>query len=173
MGSILDDIDTIINDGDTHVVKTKLFERIVNHLSPYEKKHNTVIIDSYTINRKISDEIQTLKYCGVRDLYKYFYLNESEIRQLCSDKNTVREVQNNSYSFCIRGNRGEYYNGHFKVNLDNSLTLLAGGTIMIEMDDELFKKQLVLLDEASKDEKADIKTLVAEIVPTYKRKDSK
>jgi FlaA1/EpsC-like NDP-sugar epimerase len=43
----------------------------------------------------------------------------------------------------------------------------------IEMDDELFKKQLVLLDEASKDEKADIKTLVAEIVPTYKRKDSK
>ncbi len=40
----------------------------------------------------------------------------------------------------------------------------------IEMDDELFKKQLVLLDKASKDEKSDIKSLVEEIVPTYKRK---
>ncbi len=40
----------------------------------------------------------------------------------------------------------------------------------IEMDDELFKKQLVLLDKAAKDEKSDIKSLVEEIVPTYKRK---
>ena len=40
----------------------------------------------------------------------------------------------------------------------------------IEMDDELFKEQLKLLDKASKDEKADIKSLVEEIVPTYKRK---
>jgi len=40
----------------------------------------------------------------------------------------------------------------------------------IEMDDELFKKQLKELDRASKDEKADIKSLVEEIVPTYKRK---
>lgn len=43
----------------------------------------------------------------------------------------------------------------------------------IEMDDELFKKQLALLDEASKDENSDIKSLVAEIVPTYNRKDNK
>lgn len=40
----------------------------------------------------------------------------------------------------------------------------------IEMDDELFKEQLKLLDKASKDEKSDIKSLVEEIVPTYKRK---
>lgn len=43
----------------------------------------------------------------------------------------------------------------------------------IEMDDELFKKQLALLDKASKDENSDIKSLVAEIVPTYKRKNNK
>ncbi len=43
----------------------------------------------------------------------------------------------------------------------------------IEMDDELFKKQLKLLDKASKDENSDIKSLVAEIVPTYTRKDNK
>ncbi len=43
----------------------------------------------------------------------------------------------------------------------------------IEMDDELFKKQLQQLDSAAKDETCDIKSLVAEIVPTYKRKDNK
>ena len=37
----------------------------------------------------------------------------------------------------------------------------------IEMDDELFLKQLKLLDQASKDESSDIKKLVAQIVPTY------
>ena len=40
----------------------------------------------------------------------------------------------------------------------------------IEMDDELFKEQLDRLNKAAKDEKSDIKTLVEEIVPTYKRK---
>ena len=37
----------------------------------------------------------------------------------------------------------------------------------IEMDDELFLKQLKLLDQASKDESTDIKKLVAQIVTTY------
>ena len=37
----------------------------------------------------------------------------------------------------------------------------------IEMDDELFLKQLKLLDQASKDENSDIKKLVAQIVTTY------
>ena len=37
----------------------------------------------------------------------------------------------------------------------------------IEMDDELFLKQLKLLDQACKDEDSDIKKLVAQIVPTY------
>ena len=37
----------------------------------------------------------------------------------------------------------------------------------IEMDDELFLKQLKLLDQTSKDESSDIKKLVAQIVPTY------
>ena len=38
----------------------------------------------------------------------------------------------------------------------------------IEMDDELFLKQLKLLDQTSKDEDSDIKKLVAQIVPTYR-----
>ena len=37
----------------------------------------------------------------------------------------------------------------------------------IEMDDDLFLKQLKLLDQASKDESSDIKKLVAQIVSTY------
>ena len=40
----------------------------------------------------------------------------------------------------------------------------------IEMDDEEFKQQLARLDSASKDEFSDMKGIVAEIVPTYKRK---
>ena len=40
----------------------------------------------------------------------------------------------------------------------------------IEMDDELFKKQLLRLEEAYKAESTDMKELVAEIVPTYKLK---
>ena len=40
----------------------------------------------------------------------------------------------------------------------------------IEMDDELFKKQLVRLEEAYKAETTEMKKLVAEIVPTYKLK---
>ena len=43
----------------------------------------------------------------------------------------------------------------------------------IEMDDDLFVSQLEKLDAVAKDEKSDIKSLVAEIVPTYKRKDNK
>ena len=40
----------------------------------------------------------------------------------------------------------------------------------IEMDDELFKQQLQRLDEASRSETEHMKDIVAEIVPTYKRK---
>ena len=39
----------------------------------------------------------------------------------------------------------------------------------IEMDDELFKKQLLRLEEAYKTEVENMKDIVAEIVPTYKR----
>ena len=37
----------------------------------------------------------------------------------------------------------------------------------IEMDDELFKKQLERLEEAYKAETTEMKEIVAEIVPTY------
>ncbi len=40
----------------------------------------------------------------------------------------------------------------------------------IEMDDEKFKEQLARLEEACKAEVGDMKDIVAEIVPTYKRK---
>ena len=39
----------------------------------------------------------------------------------------------------------------------------------IEMDDALLEQQLKRLDEASREESEDIKDIVAEIVPTYKR----
>ena len=40
----------------------------------------------------------------------------------------------------------------------------------IEMDDEKFKEQLQRLDQASREEVGNMKDIVAEIVPTYKRK---
>ena len=40
----------------------------------------------------------------------------------------------------------------------------------IEMDDEMFKQQLVRLEQACKNEVGDMKDIVAEMVPTYKRK---
>ena len=40
----------------------------------------------------------------------------------------------------------------------------------IEMDDELFKKQLARLDAAYRIEAENMKDIVAEIVPTYKQK---
>ena len=40
----------------------------------------------------------------------------------------------------------------------------------IEMDDGKFREQLLRLEEACKDETGNMKDLVAEIVPTYKRK---
>ena len=40
----------------------------------------------------------------------------------------------------------------------------------IEMDDELFKKQLQRLNEAARGEAENMKDIVAEIVPTYIRK---
>lgn len=143
MSSILDDIDKIINDGDTYVVKMKLFNHLIEDnltnnqpIDEYLEQYR-VEITPYYLRRVLSNIIEALKHCKVRDLYKYLNLNELEIRQLCSDKNTIKEVQNCSYSFCIRGNTGQYYNGYFRVNLDNSLTLLNGGTIMIEMEDDL------------------------------------
>ena len=143
MSSILDDIDTIINDGDTHVIKTKLFDRVIEDnltnnqpIADYLEKYH-VEITPYYLGRVLSNMIEALKHCKVCDLYRYLNLNELEIRQLCSDKNTIKEVQNCSYSFCILGDKKQYYNGYFRVNLDNALMLLKGGTIMIEMEDEL------------------------------------
>ena len=40
----------------------------------------------------------------------------------------------------------------------------------IEMDDEKFKEQLSRLEAACKAEVSDMKDIVSEIVPTYKRK---
>ena len=40
----------------------------------------------------------------------------------------------------------------------------------IEMDDAVFKQQLQRLEAASKDEFSNMKDIVAEMVPTYKRK---
>ena len=42
----------------------------------------------------------------------------------------------------------------------------------IEMDDELFVSQLARLEEAYKVEVTNMKDIVAEIVPTYKRTDN-
>lgn len=132
MSSILDDIDNIINEGDSHVVKTKLFETFYNGcIVEYKLSHPELLV-----KRIINDRRQSLEHLTVGDLYKYFYLNELEIRQFCSNRSIVKNVQETLYSFSVPEGQGlTYYHGKYTCNLDNALYALTGGTFVIELDD--------------------------------------
>lgn len=132
MSSILDDIDNIINEGDSHVVKTKLFETFYNGcIREYKSSHPELLV-----KKIINDRRRALEHLTVGDLYKYFYLNELEIRQFCSNSSFVKNVQNTLYSFSVPEGQGlTYYHGKYTCNLDNALYALTGGTFVIEIDD--------------------------------------
>lgn len=135
MSSILDDIDTIINDGDTHVVKTKLFETFYSEIVRNYESYKTSSPE-WLVKRIINDRKLAFEHLTVGDLNNYFYLNELEIRQFCSDNSIVKNVQDTLYSFSIPKNQGlEYYHGKYTCNLDNALYALTGGTFVIELDD--------------------------------------
>ena len=113
MGSILDDIDTIINEGDTHVVKMKLFEKFYNEITRDCESYKTSSPE-WLVKRMINDRKYAFEYLTVGDLFTYFYLNESEIRQFCSNSSIVKDVQDTSYSFSVPVGQGlTYYHGKY------------------------------------------------------------
>jgi hypothetical protein len=143
MGSILDNIDTILNEGDSYVVKTKLFETFYSEIIRDYESHK-IPSTEWLVKRMINDRRLALEHLTVGDLFTYFYFNELEIRQFCSNSNIVKDVQDTLYSFSVPKNQGlEYYHGKYTCNLDNALYALNGGTFIIEIDDVDCGKYLI------------------------------
>ena len=138
MASILDNIDNTLNSGNSYVVKMKLFEtfssEIVRNLQSYGAYYS--LSSESFVKRMINERRCGFEHLTVGDLKNYFYLNELEIRQFCSDSSIVKNVQDTLYSFSVPENQGlAYYHGKYTCNLDNALYALTGGTFIIEIDD--------------------------------------
>ena len=135
MGSLLDNIDNTLNSGNSYVVKMKLFETFYSEvLIDCESYSYKTTSPDWLIRRKINERRCAFEHLTVGDLKNYFYLNELEIRQFCSDSSIVKNVQDTLYSFSVPENQGlAYYHGKYTCNLDNALYALTGGTFIIEM----------------------------------------
>lgn len=138
MGSLLDNIDNTLNSGNSYIVKMKLFETFYSEvLRDYESYKTSS--PEWMIKRLINERKCAFEHLTVGDLKNYFYLNELEIRQFCSDSSIVKNVQDTLYSFSVPVKQGvghyNYYHGNYTCNLDNALYALTGGTFMIEIDD--------------------------------------
>ena len=136
MGSLLDNIDNTLNSGNSHVVKMKLFETFYSEVlrdCEIYKASST----EWMIKRLINERRCAFEHLTVGDLKNYFYFNELEIRQFCSDSSIVKNVQDTLYSFSVPVKQGvghyNYYHGKYTCNLDNALYALTGGTFIIEM----------------------------------------
>ena len=134
MGSLLDNIDNTLNSGNSHVVKMKLFETFYSEVlrdCEIYKASST----EWMIKRLINERRCAFEHLTVGDLKNYFYFNELEIRQFCSDSSIVKNVQDTLYSFSVPESQGlTYYHGKYTCNLDNALYALTGGTFIIEID---------------------------------------
>lgn len=137
MGSLLNNIDNTLNSGNSHVVKMKLFETFSSEIVRNFQSYGSYSLSSESfVKRMINERRPALEHLTVGDLKNYFYLNELEIRQFCSDSSIVKNIQDTLYSFSVPGNQGlEYYHGKYICNLDNALYALTGGTFIIEIDD--------------------------------------
>jgi hypothetical protein len=135
MGSLLDNIDNTLNSGNSYVVKMKLFETFCNEVLRDCELYKTSSME-WLIKRMIGERRCAFEHLTVGDLKNYFYFNELEIRQFCSDSSIVKDVQDTLYSFSVPENQGlAYYHGKYTCNLDNALYALTGGTFIIEIDD--------------------------------------
>ena len=139
MGSLLDNIDNTLNSGNSYVVKMKLFETFYSEVlrdCEIYKTTPTTSID-WLIRRMIGERKCAFEHLTVGDLKNYFYFNELEIRQFCSDNSIVKNVQDTLYSFSVPVTQGvgNYCHGKYTCNLDNALYALTGGTFIIELDD--------------------------------------
>lgn len=140
MGSLLDNIDNTLNSGNSHVVKMKLFETFSSEIVRNFQSYGSYSLSSESfVKRMISERRPALEHLTVGDLKNYFYFNELEIRQFCSDSSIVKNVQDTLYSFSVPVKQGvghyNYYHGKYTCNLDNALYALTGGTFIIEIDD--------------------------------------
>ena len=146
MGSILDNIDNTLNSGNSYVVKMKLFETFSSEILRGCESYNTSSVE-WLIKRMINERRCAFEHLTVGDLFTYFYLNELEIRQFCSDSSIVKNVQDTLYSFSVPVKQGvghyNYYHGKYTCNLDNALYALTGGTFTIEIDDVDCRKYLI------------------------------
>jgi hypothetical protein len=147
MGSLLDNIDNTLNSGNSYVVKTKLFEtfysEILRDCESYKTSTSSSYYMDFVIKRMINERKFAFEHLTVGDLKNYFYLNELEIRQFCSDSSIVKNVQDTLYSFSVPKGQSEYYHGKYTCNLENALYALTGGTFMIEIDDVDCGKYLI------------------------------
>ena len=141
MGSLLDNIDNTLNSGNSYVVKMKLFEtfysEVLRDCESYSYKTSS---PEWLVKRMISERRCAFEHLTIGDLKNYFYFNELEIRQFCSDSSIVKDVQDTLYSFSVHDRsvakgRVEYCYGKYTCNLDNALYALTGGTFIIEIDD--------------------------------------
>lgn len=133
MGSLLDNIDNTLNSGNSYVVKMKLFDAFVSEIKRDYGSYRTSSSE-WMIKRLINERRSAFEHLTVGDLKNYFYLNELEIRQFCSDSSIVKNVQDSLYSFSVPAGQGlTYYHGKYTCNLDNVLYALNGGTFIIEM----------------------------------------
>ena len=146
MGSLLDNIDNTLNSGNSYVVKMKLFETFCSEIVRDYESYKTSSAEWF-IKRMINERKCAFEHLTVGDLKNYFYLNELEIRQFCSDSSIVKNVQDTLYSFSVPVKQGvghyNYYHGKYMCNLDNALYALTGGTFIIEIDDVDCGKYLI------------------------------
>ena len=145
MGSLLDNIDNTLNSGNSHVVKMKLFETFSSEIVRNFQSYGSYSLSSTSfVKRMINERRSGFEHLTVGDLKNYFYLNESEIRQFCSDSSIVKKVQDTLYSFSVPEGQGlTYYHGKYTCNLDNALYALTGGTFIIEIYDVDCGKYLI------------------------------
>ena len=146
MGSLLDNIDNTLNSGNSYVVKMKLFETFYSEVLRECEQYKAVSTE-WIIKRMINERRCAFEHLTVGDLKNYFYFNELEIRQFCSDSSIVKNVQDSLYSFSVPVKQGvghyNYYHGKYTCNLDNALYALTGGTFIIEIDDVDCGKYLI------------------------------
>ena len=99
----------------------------------------------------------------------------AQLRQQLLDR--LSDIQ--SYGYMVGHQDDPFYGMDWNGDLGRSDTKEAAGdypAVMgfdlggIEMDDEKFKEQLILLEQACKDEVSDMKDIVSRMVPTYKQK---
>lgn len=139
MGSILDSIETTLDNGTSMIIAEKIFAKVLENIVRKNDVSNRISYFGFNvIGRHLTKEADGLQHCTVKDLYEIFLLNPDEIRHFCTS-DYVQKVQDNSYSYysCDFKNFNYEIHGNYSVNLDNALYLLTGGDVIVKWNNEL------------------------------------